>query len=208
MTNSETQNLTHPSLLLRIRDPRDVESWKTFVTTYAPLVLGYCRSRGLQGADAEDVTQEVFSKISRSMGSFRYEPDRGRFRDWLGTVTHNELCRFMNRLKRGGRGVGGEEELATLKELPSDSPPSSEWNDQFQAYVLATALEQIRQQFEPQTWQAFELVWVQQQPSSTVAKELQIPLEAVYVAKSRVLKKLREKVLELAEEIPTLISST
>jgi RNA polymerase sigma factor (sigma-70 family) len=205
MTNSETENLTRPSLLLRIRNSQDVEAWKAFVTIYAPLIVGYCRSRGLQAADAEDVTQEVFSKISRSIGGFRYEPERGRFRDWLGTVAHSELCRCMNRVNRAGRGAGGDEEHASLKELPSETP-STDWSDQFQAHVLATALEQIRQQFEPQTWQAFELVWVQRQPSSAVAKEMGIPLETVYVAKSRVLKRLREKVLELAEEIPTLIS--
>jgi RNA polymerase sigma-70 factor (ECF subfamily) len=205
MTNHETQNLTRPSLLLRIRDTQDVEAWKTFVTIYAPLILGYCRSRGLQGADADDVTQEVFTKISRTIANFQYEPARGRFRDWLGTVTHGELCRFMNRVQRAGRGTGTTEVHMRLNQFGSETP-GTEWSDQFQAHVLATALEQIRPQFEPQTWRAFELVWLHERPSAEAAEQLGLPLETIYVAKSRVLKRLKEKVLELADEIPTLVA--
>jgi RNA polymerase sigma factor (sigma-70 family) len=201
----ETHSFTRPSLLLRIRDAQDVEAWRTFVTIYAPLILGYCRSRGLQGADADDVTQEVFSKIMRSIGAFEYEPQRGRFRDWLGTVTHGEMCRFMKRVQRAGRGAGSEDQ-PLLDEYVSETP-GTDWCDRFHAHVLTTALEQIRSQFEPQTWQAFERVWLKEQSSSAAAKEMGIPLEMVYVAKSRVLKRLREKVLELAEEIPTLVAT-
>jgi RNA polymerase sigma factor (sigma-70 family) len=205
MSDLPSENLTRPSLLVRIRDPQDVQSWKLFVTTYAPLIVAYCRKRGIQGADADDVTQEVFAKISRSIGGFEYQPERGRFRDWLGTVAHGELCRVMAKNNRGGRGTGGLDNHPQLDQLVSETP-GADWTDCFHAHILATALDQIRPQFEPDTWKAFESVWLHEKRSDEAAKELSMPIEAVYVAKSRVLKRLREKVLELAEEIPTLVA--
>jgi RNA polymerase sigma-70 factor (ECF subfamily) len=186
---------------LRIRDPRDAKAWETFANAYAPLVYGFCRRRGLQEADADDVTQEVFARLSRTIRGFQYEPARGRFRDWLGTVVHNEICRFMTRGRRH-TGRGGAEEDAEL-EQPAPNAVGPEWEEHFHAHILATALDQIRSQFEPATWQAFELAWLRDRSSSDVAAELRINVAAVYVAKSRVLKRLREKILELSEEIPT-----
>src|SRR5262249_9615845 len=91
---------TRPSLLLRIRDPRDVEAWQTFVEVYGRLVYRHCRSKGLRHQDAENVTQEVFAQISQSIRAFDYHPDLGRFRDWLGTVTRHEVHRFLKKEAR------------------------------------------------------------------------------------------------------------
>lgn len=200
MSEQSSYSQTSSSLLLRIRDPQDAKAWETFATTYAPLVYGFCRRRGLQGADADDVTQEVFSRLSRTIRGFQYEPARGRFRDWLGTVVHHEICRFLTRGRRHTGSGGGEN--AELEQPVADAV-GPEWEEHFHTHILATALDQIRSQFEPQTWQAFELVWIRDRSSSSVAAELNMNVAAVYVAKSRVLRRLREKVLELSEEIPT-----
>src|SRR5271155_1109111 len=95
MNNDASSLHTRPRLLVRIRDRQDAESWKLFVELYTPPVLRYCRLRGLQDADAADVTQEVMAQVARSMHAFRYSPERGRFRDWLGTVTRRKLNRFL-----------------------------------------------------------------------------------------------------------------
>ncbi len=79
---------TRPSLLARVRDVRDADAWQTFVTLYAPLVYRYVRQRGLQDADAADLTQDVMSAVARSIRTFEYRPERGRFRDWLRTIAH------------------------------------------------------------------------------------------------------------------------
>ena len=95
---------TQPSLLLRIRDASDAESWRTFVSIYAPLIYRSCRRRGLQDADAADVGQEVLAQVARSIREFEYQPGRGRFRDWLGAVVKNKVGRFLENEVRGVRG--------------------------------------------------------------------------------------------------------
>src|SRR6516165_3933455 len=99
--------LTRPSLLRRIRDPGDTEAWQTFVDVYGPLIYRHGRGRGLQDADAADVTQEVLFQVSRSIQTFEYRPEQGRFRDWLGTVTENKIRTFLTR-RANVAHAGGE----------------------------------------------------------------------------------------------------
>ena len=96
---------TRPSLLLRVRNPQDAESWAAFVDVYCPLVFGHCRKRGLQHQDAEDVTQKVFTQITQSIRGFQYDPAVGRFRDWLGTVVRNAVNRFLHQASRDPTGA-------------------------------------------------------------------------------------------------------
>ena len=93
-TSGDGANTTRPSLLLRLRDPKDDEAWQTFLETYTPLVCAYCRRRGVQASDVADVTQEVMAQVMRSISDFSYQAERGRFRDWLGTITRTKLLRF------------------------------------------------------------------------------------------------------------------
>jgi RNA polymerase sigma-70 factor (ECF subfamily) len=190
---------TRRSLLIRIRDPRDATSWQTFVEAYAPLIYGYGRRRGLQDADAADLTQEVLTEVARCIRSFEYQPDRGRFRDWLGTVTHRRLARFLGKQSRA----------KVVDEAASDAaaarPCDPEWADAFGAHLLALALERARPRFEPTTWRAFELTWQCGRPASEVASELNMPVASVYVAKSRVLKRLEDEVRDLADDVPSIV---
>jgi len=190
---------TPPSLLLRIRNPRDAEAWKTFVDVYGRLVYRHCRSRGLRHEDAENVTQEVFAQISRSISGFDYRPELGRFRDWLGTVTRNEINRFLKKEARVARGGGGTEEERVLDSVAARGEDTA-WTEEFNAHLLATALARSRPHFEDQTWRAFELVWLEKRPAAEVAEELKVPIDRVYVAKSRVLERLQQEVQELAED--------
>jgi RNA polymerase sigma-70 factor (ECF subfamily) len=185
---------TRPSLLFRIRDPADAAAWKTFVDTYGPLVYRHGRRRGLQDADAADLTQEVLSQVARGIANFDYQPQRGRFRDWLGTVTRRSLGRFTAKL---GKLPACDEGLERVEAPQADS----EWTADFNARVLESALERIRPNFEPATWRIFELVWIENRSSVATADELGVPVETVYVAKSRVLKRLEEEVLLLAEDL-------
>jgi RNA polymerase sigma-70 factor (ECF subfamily) len=189
---------TRPSLLLRLRDARDADAWETFVDTYGPLVYGYCRRKALQEADAADVTQEVLGEVARCIPAFRYDPERGRFRAWLGTLTRRRLARFLDSRQRRGPGSASAHGLTDVAG-PEDDP---EWTTAFHQAVLQAALQRVRSHFEPTTWSAFERTWLEDRPPAEVAAELGIPLETVYVAKSRVLKALREKILELSEDLP------
>ncbi len=188
---------TRPSLLLRIRDPQDADSWSNFVDLYSPLLLRYARKRGLQEADAADVTQDVLVQLAKSIRSFEYRPERGRFRDWLGTVVRHRVLRFFKREANQARRADGE----WLDDLPA-TQQDSDWSDAFNAHILNAALEHVRPHFEETTWEAFRLAWLEQQPATTVAEKLDVPVAGVYLAKSRVLKRLREEVMLIAEDWP------
>ena len=193
---------TQPSLLLRIRDASDEESWRTFVSIYAPLIYRSCRRRGLQDADAADVGQEVLVQVARSIREFEYQPARGRFRDWLGAVVRNKVSRFLENKGRGMRGVVVYESMENLGVAEADG----EWVAEFHVRLLSAALGRIRDCFEPPTWSAFEGVWLQDRASNEVARDLALPIEAVYQAKSRVLKRLRDELMILAEDPPQYVS--
>src|SRR5205807_2458924 len=86
-------NQTRPSLLFRMRAPRDTKAWDDFALVYGPLVYGHARRRGLSHEDAEDVAQKVFARVSAAIQGFEYEREKGRFRDWLGLIVRNEVFR-------------------------------------------------------------------------------------------------------------------
>jgi RNA polymerase sigma-70 factor (ECF subfamily) len=200
MASADDSNATRPSLLLRLRDPHDAESWRTFVTLYGPLILRYARQHGLQDADAADVTQDVLAQVARSIRGFTYQPERGRFRDWLGTVVRHRVFRLQKAEAGRPQAVGGGPDgwLDTLPAVEQDT----EWTAAFNAHVLHAALERARPHFEPATWEAFRLAWLEQQTAAAAAGRLGLTIDAVYVAKSRVLKRLRTEVALLAEDLP------
>jgi RNA polymerase sigma-70 factor (ECF subfamily) len=190
---------TRPSLLLRVRDPRDAEAWQTFVDVYGRLVYRHCRCRGLGHEDAENVTQEVFAQVSQSIRRFDYQPEVGCFRGWLGTMTRNEINRFLKKNARVVHGSGGGEDEHGLDSAAARGEDTA-WAEEFNAHLLATALARSRPHFEDQTWRAFELVWLENRPALEVARELGVPIDRVYVAKSRVLERLQQEVRDLAED--------
>ena len=192
---------TPPSLLERIRDPRDAASWGAFVEVYAPLIYRYCRRRGLQDADAADVGQEVLAQVARSIRTFEYRPERGRFRDWLGRIARQRVARFLQRRDRPDRGTGDEGMLETLDAIAAPEA-DSDWTAEFHGRVLEAALERVRPRVAATTWQAFARSWLDGRPAAEVADELGLPIDAVYVARSRVLRRLRDEVLLLAHEVP------
>jgi RNA polymerase sigma-70 factor (ECF subfamily) len=197
------QQATKPSLLLRIRDAHDSSSWSEFVEIYGPVIRSYCRRRGLQPTDADDVVQEILSIITRTIGSFEYEPGRGRFRDWIGTITRNKIARFYQTKGRQASGIGPD--ASNLLEAVAEDP---EWSANLHARILEVALVRIRGNFEPSTWEAFERIWCLGLPALEVAKTLGMTIDSVYTAKSRVLRRLREEVLALADDLPLSLSGT
>ncbi len=195
---------TRASLLIRIRNPRDGASWQSFTEVYAPLVYQYGRRKGLQDADAADLSQDVLTEVARCIRSFEYTPGRGRFRDWLGTLTFRRLGHFFERRKRILEVVP-DESGSVVADCAESTGIDPEWTDEFNSRILHQALERTRPHYEPTTWRAFELSWVQNRPAPEVAAELNVPVVAIYVAKSRVLKRLEDEVRLLADDVPCLI---
>jgi RNA polymerase sigma factor (sigma-70 family) len=203
MADPAASRETRPSLLVRIRDPRDCAAWQTFVEIYAPLIYGFARRRGLQDADAADVGQEVLAEVARCIRSFEYRPELGRFRDWLGVLVRRQIHRFRDRQRAAPVGAAaGAETPGDRPQDPQSPPVDPEWSDAFKATILYVALERVRPHFETATWRAFECVWLNHQPAAEAAAQLDVAIETVYVAKSRVLKRLEEEVRLLAEDVP------
>jgi RNA polymerase sigma factor (sigma-70 family) len=109
MAELDSDAPTRASLLLRLRDPRDAEAWRTFVDVYGPLVYSHCRRRGIDHNDAEDVTQKIFAQVMQSIRAFDYQPKVGRFRDWLGTIVRNDISRFFRKRGRDITSRTGDE---------------------------------------------------------------------------------------------------
>jgi RNA polymerase sigma-70 factor (ECF subfamily) len=199
MTEEQSASGTRPSLLVRLRDVADADAWQTFVTTYAPLVYSACRKHGLQDADAADLAQEVLTQVVRSMRTFEYQPERGRFRDWLWIVTRHRIARFEARRRHEVVTAGAEALVQTAGE------PDPAWVADFNAQVLRVALQRIRPHFEAITWDAFEGTWRDDRPAPEVAAATGLPIDSVYAAKSRILKRLREEILILAADVPLYV---
>ncbi len=176
--------LSTPSSLLAGLRTADPSAWQRLARLYAPLVSRWCRGRGLQAADAEDVVQEVFRTVHARIGDFQHERPADTFRGWLWTITRHKLGDHFRRAVRPDvRGTG-----APLEQLPAEAPAS----DAGDAWLYHRAVEQVRGEFEEPTWQAFWRVTVEDRPPAAVAEELGLSVNAVYLAKSRVLRRLRE----------------
>jgi RNA polymerase sigma-70 factor (ECF subfamily) len=190
---------TRPSLLVRLRDPRDAQAWQEFVRLYAPLVYRFGRRQGLQDSDAADLTQEVLGAVSGGIGRLDYDPQRGSFRGWLFTLAHRRLCELRARLRRVGRGSGDSDIALVLEECPAREDCDS-WDREYREAVFAWAAERVRPAVSATTWQAFWRTAVEGADGKAVAGELGLTVAAVYLARSRVMARLKEQVRLWEEE--------
>ncbi|CAN5231914.1 hypothetical protein BH11PLA2_BH11PLA2_25790 [soil metagenome] len=195
MADSPSQH-TRPSLLTRLRDLTDQAAWEEFLTIYGPLVFADLRRRGFNHADTEDLMQVVFSRVVQGIQAFDYDRQRGRFRDWLGTIVRYEAIRIWHAQKRQPKVTMPADEVS----VSGASDP--EWVDAFQARIYTIALERCRPRFEAATWAAFEHVWVQGLTAAAAAAATGLSIEVVYVSKSRVLSALSDVILDLTDEHP------
>lgn len=197
----EESPVTRASLLVRIRDPHDAEAWRQFVDVYAPVVYGFARKRGLQDADAADLMQEVFRSVSGAAGRLQYDPKRGSFRGWLYTVTRNKLYSFLEAQRRHPRGSGDSGAQERLEGQAAGGEDAAElWDREYERRLFAWATEQVRGEFQQATWQAFWLTAVEGKNAKEVSGLLGMSPGAIYVAKSRVLARLKEQVQQIQDD--------
>ena len=189
--------LTRASLLVRLRDPNDVMAWREFVQLYASIIYGFARKRGLQDADAADLMQDVLRSVSSAMGRLNYDPAKGTFRGWLYSITRNKIYTFLEARSRQARGVGDSNSQQRLEELPNRPGESDEWDKEYERKSFAWAAERVKHEFQPATWNAFWKTAVEGISPKDVGKELGMSPGAVYVAKSRVIARLRDEISQL-----------
>ncbi|HJT77123.1 MAG TPA: sigma-70 family RNA polymerase sigma factor [Gemmataceae bacterium] len=183
---------TRASLLLRLRSPQDAAAWEQFVDLYAPLVYGYARKQGLQDADAADLCQEVLCDVAGAVSRLEYDPARGAFHNWLLTVVRHRLWKWQADQRRRPRGSGDSEVRALLGECPAPESVEAAWEAEWRRSAFAWACEQVRRDVTDRTWQAFWRTAVEGQTGKRVAADLGLSVAAVYLARSRVLARLKE----------------
>jgi RNA polymerase sigma-70 factor (ECF subfamily) len=198
MTGPPTTRL---SLLVRLRDGGDAEAWADFVNLYAPLVYGLARRHGLQDADAADLSQDVLRALVGAVPQFRYDPARGKFRGWLFTVARNQLRKFLTARRRQPVGTGDRGACCLLRQQAAPEEVAA-WEQEYQARLFELASQRVRDCFRPATWQAFWRSTVQGEEPSQVGAALGMSVGAVYIARTRVLARLREEVRLLEGEEP------
>jgi RNA polymerase sigma factor (sigma-70 family) len=185
---------TSYSLLERLRVEPDDASWKRLVDLYTPLLQKWLRRHFLLEADAEDLVQEVMAVLVREVPRFEHNGQPGAFRRWLRTILVHRLQGFW-RTRQGRPQASGDSDLAKRLEQLEDpaSGLSQLWDQEHDRHVMGRLLEQIEPQVAPSTWQAFRRVVLDGKDEEIVAKELGLSVNAVFIAKSRVLARLRRE---------------
>jgi RNA polymerase sigma-70 factor (ECF subfamily) len=181
---------------LRRATAREPEAWERLVTLYSPLVHHWCRQWGLAQHEVADVAQEVFAAVFGSLGEFRPEQPGTTFRGWMRGITRHKLLNHAR--ARGNAAVGGTDAQIQLHQVPAPADEvelSESPDDVTQLYQRALCL--VRHQVEDRTWTAFWRVTVESRTTAEVATELGITPNAVRLAKSHVLRRLREEMNEL-----------
>jgi RNA polymerase sigma-70 factor (ECF subfamily) len=191
--------VTRASLLLRIRNSRDSEAWSQFVEVYAPLIYGYARRHGLQDADAADLVQDVLRTVSSAVKKLNYEAEVGTFRGWLFTVARTKLSDLVSRRQSPGRGTGESAMQQFLQNQPV-ATAEEEWNTDYERRLFAWAAERVRGEVQDMTWQAFWQTTVEGKSGKEVSSVLGMTVAAVYLAKSRVMLRLKDQLRILQED--------
>jgi RNA polymerase sigma-70 factor (ECF subfamily) len=192
---------TPPSLLFRLRDPRDRDAWQQFVELYGPLIYRFGRKRGLQDADTADLTQNVFQAVTGAIGRFEYDPQRVKFRSWLYGVVRNHYYRLLDCRRRAPAGEGGSDAWQRLDEQPErENGEAALWEQEYRRGRFLWAAERVRGAVETSSWQAFWQTAVEGHTAAEVAAGLGMNAGAVYTAKSRVLERIRRVIEELQDE--------
>lgn len=187
-----SQLATSQSLLLQVKS-QDAAAWQRLVKIYTPLVHYWCRRSGLANEDVHDVGQETFASVWRGLPTFDHSGAGQSFRGWLRTIVRCRLIDLHRIRQQATRASGGTEALQRLDQLPDPLESPDEWQSSFETgLVFRAALEIIDGEFEPTTSQAFWLTTIEERPPDQVASLLNISINAVYKAKSRVLRRLRE----------------
>jgi RNA polymerase sigma-70 factor (ECF subfamily) len=183
------------STLLRQVKAQSPVAWNRLVSLYSRLVYRWCRKAGLQPADAADVGQEVFRAVARKIAVYRHDRSGDTFRGWLRRITRNKICDWARKKPPVYTGFPWIGRLRRRPQLPAwDLPePDERSNAEERWVVYRAACELIRAEFEERTWQAFWQTTIEEIAVDDVAAGLHMSTNAVRLAKSRVLRRLRKE---------------
>ena len=188
---------TSVTLLGRLsHDPTDQGAWSDFVARYGPKILQWCRRWCLQEADAQDVAQDVLLKLHRLMSTFDYDA-AGSFRAWLKTLAHHAWRDLVADRRRAGIGTGDTPIAALLNNHAAGEDLDADLQEEFRRELLDQAMAWVRARVPSQTWDAFRLTALEGSSGAAAAAQLGMRIAQVYLARSKVKKRIQEEVQKL-----------
>ena len=188
-------NTTRTNLLLRLRDPGDSKAWEEFYEYYSGLIRSYALARGMNDADAEDITSECMRLLVRKMPKFDYDKNKGKFRGWLKRIVDGKVTDLMR--KRRMPRADTEE----VRQMPETDPnPEELWEQKCQQALLYQCLGILKEQVPEHQFEAFRLYALEECPADQVAENLGLTANHVYVIKNRLLEHLQRIMKEQSDE--------
>lgn len=193
---------TRRSLLSRLRNMGDDDSWRAFFDAYWRLIYNVARKSGLSDEDAQDVVQETVISVAKKMPEFRYDPAKGSFKSWLLIITHR---RIHDRLRRHYQSVPTAN-LSAAENMPAnvlspDGALQAAWEEEWQKNIFQAALARVRQQVNPKHFQVFDYCLLQNMRASEVARRLGLTSAQVYLNKHRMMLAVKRAVKEVEAEM-------
>jgi RNA polymerase sigma-70 factor (ECF subfamily) len=179
--------LTTATVLANLRDFDNHEAWSSFADRFRQPVVSFARSLGLSQADAEDAAQETLLAFAEAYRRGQYDPAKGRLSKFLFGIAYRQALR--------ARRVGAQVApvgTTVWSQVPDQQNASGIWDTEWERSLLDECLRQVRTEFEPATYRAFELVVRDDKDAAEAAAELSVPIKSVYNAKHRILKRIRE----------------
>lgn len=191
---------TRDSLLVQVQDPANRDAWDRFAQIYRPVIVRIARARGLQHADAQDLSQQVLIAVASAIGDWEKRDESTRFRHWLSRVTKNAILNALTRRPRD-QAVGGSSVEELLREaVDRDGATTELIETELRRELYLQAANRVKVEFRPDSWQAFELSVAGDLTTEQIAAELGKSVGAIYTARSRIMFRLREVISELGEQ--------
>ena len=193
---------TSVSLLERVQANADGEAWKQLADLYTPLIRGWLHRHGMTSPDADDAVQEVLIVLMRKLPEFQRQPRTGSFRAWLRNITVICMRDFLRKRKRQPQATGRSSFQHVLEEMENpDSALSRTWDEEHDRHVFAALVEKVRPEFVDSTWVAFRRTALDGVAAKEVAAELDLSLNAVFIARSRVMSRLKQEAHGLLDDV-------
>lgn len=184
---------TRSSLILRLKDPEDGAAWSEFLTFYRPVMLRMARRRGVQDADAEDLAQRVLLAVAEKVAGWKPHSQETRFRNWLGRITRNAILNELSRSKPD-RAAGAGMQDGILDHVPDRNELSAVLVFEARRRAAVMAAAAIEHEFSETTWAMFHQTAIEGRPAKEVAESLGRSVGAVYIARCRVMQRMKETI--------------
>jgi RNA polymerase sigma-70 factor (ECF subfamily) len=190
---------TRHSLIVRLKDQRNNLAWTEFLCAYEPFLMRLVRKQGTPERHVADVSQQLLIAIAKSVEGWTPDGKNASFRRWLGCVARNVVIKFMMRERKQITGQGGSEFLTLLEDVADVSINADEIK-RYEQELILWAAEQVRGEFRENSWRAFWETQVEGRAVVDVAKELGVKTGAVYMSRSRVFARIRNRIEEVLDE--------